>query len=212
MVWSVMSHKRVYKRVARSQARASCAQPSRGATRPATSGASSLETRAEAEPSSQHTSTGEEGGRSGPAGTQSAQGLRPPSSFSSQDAVGPRSRRRRTGAGDATHVAAERPAGPRAPVSDPRPRGAVGGTSPGTKGQVAQEVFLGGRGEKGREGAKDLALSFSAVSLVRRGGTHDLALDQLSYWSGQTNVQNTRRGRVDQMGPASKHVSFLFSF
>lgn len=114
---------RVYKRVARSQARASCAQPSRGATRPATSGASSLETRAEAEPSSQHTSTGEEGGRSSPAGTPSAQGLRAPSSFSGQDAVGPRSWRRRTGAGDATHVAAERPAGPRAPVSDPRPEG-----------------------------------------------------------------------------------------
>lgn len=66
-------------------------------------------------------------------------------------------------------------------------------------------------GARRREGDKDLALSFSAVSLVGRGGTYDLALDQISSWSGQTSVQNTLTGRADQMGLLSK-MSFPFYF
>lgn len=142
---------RVYKRVARSQARASCAQPSRGATRPATSGASSLETRAEAEPSSQHTSTGEEGGRSGPAGTPSAQGLRAPSSFSGQDAVGPRSWRRRTGAGECNARGRGAPSrAPRACERSPT-RGALSaGPHPGQKVRSLRKYSWGE--EERREG------------------------------------------------------------
>lgn len=83
-------------------------------------------------------------------------------------------------------------------------RGAVRGTSRGAGGRW-------GRVPGGREGAKDLALSFSAVSLVGRGGTYDLALDQLSYWSGQTSVRNSLgAGWIN--GTAFKTCLFLFSF
>lgn len=174
--WSVMSHKSQagYKRVARSQARASCAQPARAqCDSPRRAGASS---------------PGQEWTWSGVPSTQAwgkkedapvrqvgsfALALRLPSSFTIREAA---SSQPPSGAGDGVECTWLPSAQP-----GPRLRGAVRGTSPRTERRS-------GRVPGGREGAKDLALSFSGVSLVGRGDTYNLARDQLSYWSGQTSV------------------------
>lgn len=136
---------------------------------------------------------GKEGGRSSPTGMPTL-----PSSFPSRAGMRPGQ-----GPGAGRQGRGWRARGPsvgRCPPDPARRRRS------GPKRRDSRE----GRRE-GKGAYKDLALGFSAVSLVGRGGTYDLALDQISSWSGQTSVQNTLRGRADQMGPPSKHeLSVLF--
>lgn len=202
-----------YKRVACSQARASCAPPSWGAVRPATSGASSPGTGADREPSPQHGRAGKEGGPSSPSGTLT---LPWPSACPFLSPAGVRWGLWGHGPGARRQGRGWRARGRQAPSQAPS------ACKRRSEGRCPRDLARAGRsghsrrdswreGARRREGDKDLALSFSAVSLVGRGGTYDLALDQISSWSGQTSVQNTLTGRADQMGLLSK-MSFPFYF